>query len=220
MNQEVRLSREQRAAAKRRLEEAVRGAQTATDLMDQAFADFLGINRTDGRVIDIVDQHGQLTAGDLAREIGLTTGAVTAVVDRLEKAGLLHRKTDPGDRRKVVVELTSEAKRLAAEVYGPLARAAAPYIDALSDQDILTVIRFLEASRQVNQELARTVRARTPTRKVPLRYRLEQAKALKTDAKTLLKTIKSDVKELASGVIDLSGSTWEQDEDGRWVERR
>ncbi|MGH8871482.1 MAG: MarR family winged helix-turn-helix transcriptional regulator [Acidimicrobiia bacterium] len=211
------MSREQRRAAVGRLKEAVRGAQTATDLMDEAFCDFLGINRTDGRVLDIVDQHGQMTAGDLAREIGLTTGAVTAVVDRLEKADLLQRKGDPTDRRKVLIELTTEARRLGEEVYGPMAQATSPYIESLSDQDLLTVIQFMEANRRVNLELARTVRARIPSRKMPLRYRLEQAKALKTDAKTLLKTIKGEVKDLASVVIDLSGSRWEQDDEGRWV---
>jgi len=61
--------------------------------------------------------------------------------------------------------------------------------------------------------------SRTSKKKVALRYRPEQARMIKDEAKALLKTIKSDVKDLASVVIDLSGSKWEQDEDGRWVER-
>ncbi len=117
----------------------------------------------------------------------------------------------------MLIELTTEARRLGEEVYGPMAQATSPYIESLSDQDLLTVIQFMEANRRVNLELARTVRARIPSRKMPLRYRLEQAKALKTDAKTLLKTIKGEVKDLASVVIDLSGSRWEQDDEGRWV---
>jgi DNA-binding MarR family transcriptional regulator len=203
-----------------RLREAVRGAQSANDLMDQAFVDFLGINRTDGRCLDIVDQHGSLPAGDLAREAGLTTGAVTAVVDRLEAAGLLQRGLDAQDRRKVLIELTPEARRLAAEVYGPLSHATGPYLDALSDAQILTVIAFLETSRRVYLEHAAAIRSQTGAKKVSLRYRLEQARAIKNEAKILLKTIKSDLKDRIAVVVDLEGSNWEQDADGRWVERR
>ena len=202
-----------------RLLEAVRGAQSASHLMDEAFADFVGINRTDGRCLDVVDQHGSITAGDLARDAGLTTGAVTAVVDRLETAGLVRRTVDPRDRRKVLIELTPDAKSLAQEVYGPLADAARPYIDSLTDQQILTLIGFLETSRRINMEHATSIKARTSPKKVPLRYRLEQARMIKNEAKALLKTLKSDVKGLASVVVDLSGSKWVQDDEGRWVER-
>jgi DNA-binding MarR family transcriptional regulator len=77
---------------------AMRAAQTASDLMDEAFCEFLGINRTDGRCLDVIDRLGSVTAGQLAAEIGLTTGAVTAVVDRLEAAALVVRRNDPHDR--------------------------------------------------------------------------------------------------------------------------
>ncbi|MGA8038737.1 MAG: MarR family transcriptional regulator [Acidimicrobiia bacterium] len=218
MSQEIRLSREQRTDALRRLEESLRGAQTASDLMDDAFCDFIGVNRTDGRCLDIVDQRGPMTAGDLAREVGLTTGAATTMVDRLVTAGLLERSGDPHDRRKVLVALTPEAKRLAAEVYGPMAEASSPYVEALSDQDLLTIIRFLETSRRLNQELAGRVRARVPRRKASLRYRLEQAKVLKDDAKSLFKTIKSEMKDLVSIAMVVGGTRWVQDEHGRWQE--
>src|SRR5680860_597417 len=160
MNQDTHLSRENRNAAVRRLMDAIRTAQSANDLMDQAFVDFLGINRTDGRCLDVVDQHGGITAGELSREIGLTTGAVTAVVDRMEAAGLLRRRSDPDDRRKVVIELTPEAQRLAAEVYGPIAHFSRPYLESLSDQQILTLIGFFESSRRVTVEHARAIRVR------------------------------------------------------------
>lgn len=199
--------------------EAVRAAQSASDVMDEAFADFLGLNRTDGRCLDVVDRRGKVAAGDLAREVGLTTGAVTAVVDRLEAAGLMKRGSDPDDRRKVLIELTPDAKTLAAEIYGPLAEAAAPYLESLSDQQVLTLIGFLEFSRRINLDHAEAIRTRTSTKKVSLRYRLEQAIALKNEAKALLKTIKSEVKDMASVVVEFGGSKWEQDENGRWVER-
>lgn len=220
MNQDINLSRDQREAAISRLVESLRALQLASDLMDQAFADFAGINRNDLRCIDIVDQRGRMTAGDLAREAGLTTGAVTALVDRMEAAGLLQRAFDPTDRRKVWVELTTEAKKLADEVYGPLGRAGVSQLDALTDEQLFTIIGFLEVSRRITMESVEAIRGRTATKAVPLRYRLEQAKMLKNDAKTLLKTIKNEVKGLTSVVIDIHGSKWEQDERGRWVERK
>jgi len=218
MNQDIRLSREQRREAIRHLVDSIRASQTASDIMDEAFCDFLGINRTDGRCLDVIDRNGRLTAGELAREVGLTTGAVTALVDRLEVAGLLQRKSDPNDRRKVLIELTPEAKELAADIYGQMAHATAPYIDALSDSDVLTLISFFDATRRVNLQLARTVKERAPKRKATLRYRIEQVKALKQDAKGLFKTLKSDMRELVSIVVVTGDTRWEQDESGHWVE--
>ncbi len=220
MNQDINLSRDQREAAVGRLVESLRALQLASDLMDQSFADFVGINRNDLRCIDIVDQKGRMTAGDLAREAGLTTGAVTALVDRMEAAGLLQRAYDPADRRKVWVELTTEAKKLGDEVYGPLNRTGASHLDSMSDQQLFTIIGFLEVSRRITMESVEAIRGRTAAKAVPLRYRLEQAKLLKNDAKALLKTIKNEVKGLKSVVIDIHGSKWEQDERGRWVERK
>jgi DNA-binding MarR family transcriptional regulator len=220
MNHDISLSREQRREALRRLIESLRALQLAGDLMDQAFADFVGINRNDLRCIDIVDQRGRMTAGELAREAGLTTGAVTALVDRMEVAGLLRRTYDPEDRRKVWVELTEEAKKLGDEVYGPINQTGQMHLDSLSDAQLLTIIGFLELSRRITMESVEAIRGRTAGKSVPLRYRLEQAKMLKEDAKALLKTIKNEVKGLTAVVIDLRGSKWEQDEQGRWVERR
>ena len=219
MNQDINLSRDQRQAAVVRLVESLRGLQLANDLMDQAFADFVGINRTDRRCMDIVDQRGRVTAGELAREAGLTTGAVTALVDRMEAAGLLRRSLDPTDRRKVWVELTPDAEKLGDEVYGPLNQTGQTHLDSLSDEQLLTIIGFLEVSRRITMESVGAIRGRTATKAVPLRYRLEQAKMLKNDAKTLLKTIKNEVKGLTAVIIDIHGSQWEQDERGRWVER-
>ena len=219
MNQDINLSRDQRAAAVSRLVESLRALQLAGDLMDQAFADFVGINRNDLRCIDIVDQRGRMTAGELARDAGLTTGAVTALVDRMEAAGLLRRSYDPKDRRKVWVELTAEAQKLGDELYGPLNQTGQMHLDSLSDEQLFTIIGFLDLSRRITMESVEAIRGRTATKAVPLRYRLEQAKMLKNDAKTLLKTIKNEVKGLTAVVIDIHGSKWEQDERGRWVER-
>ncbi len=220
MNQDINLSREQRQTAIRRLVEALRSLQLASDLLDEAYADFVGINRTDLRCMDIVDQRGRVTAGELAREAGLTTGAVTAVVDRMETAGLLQRTYDANDRRKVWIELTPDAQRLGEEVYGPLDQAGQMHLASLGDEQVLTIIGFLEVSRRITMENVEAIRSRTTTKTMPLRYRLEQARMIKDDAKALAKRIKQELKEMKVIVVDLHGSKWGQDEDGRWVERR
>src|SRR5690349_3034857 len=77
---------------------------TATVLFHQAIADRLGMHVTDHRCLDILLRSGSITAGELAQRTGLTTGAITGVIDRLEKAGFVQRAKDPADRRRVVIE--------------------------------------------------------------------------------------------------------------------
>lgn len=220
MNQDIKLSREQREAAIDKMVDALRASQTASDMMDEAFCDFLGINRTDGRCLDVIDRFGELTAGKLAKEVGLTTGAVTAMIDRLETAGLVQRKRDADDRRKVLIEMTPGAKQVTMEIYGQMAHAVGPYIQQLSDSDLLTLISFFEASRRVNLELVETVRRRTDRRRIPLRERIEQAKELKNDAKSLLDVMKKEIKDWVKVDFLTGGSRWVQDEDGHWVEEK
>src|SRR5206468_2624735 len=87
-------------------------------MLDEAAAEYLGINPTDGRALDVIDQHGRITAGELARELRLSTGAVTTLVDRLERAGFAHRVRDEDDRRRVLIEVTPIVGELSQEIYG------------------------------------------------------------------------------------------------------
>jgi DNA-binding MarR family transcriptional regulator len=200
--------------------DALRASQTASDMMDEAFCDFLGINRSDGRCLDVIDRLGEVTAGQLATEVGLTTGAVTAMVDRLETAGLLVRKNDPNDRRKVLIAMTGEAKQITVEIYGQMAQATTPFVSQLSDGDLFTLISFFDASRMVNLELAAKVRNRTDKRRIPLRQRLDQAKELKNDAKAFVKLIKKEMKDWVKVDFVMGNSRWVHDENGRWVEEQ
>src|SRR5512132_671107 len=93
--------------------DAIRASQRATDLVDETAANYLGINRTDARALDVIEQYGPITAGRLAEELRLSTGAVTTLVDRLERAGYARRLRDPGDRRRVLVEAAPELRDLA-----------------------------------------------------------------------------------------------------------
>src|SRR6185436_7386052 len=80
---------------------------TATVLFHSAIADRLGVSVTDLKCYSILRQTGPITAGELGERLGLTTGAITGVIDRLEHVGLVHRARDPNDRRRVVLELLS-----------------------------------------------------------------------------------------------------------------
>jgi DNA-binding MarR family transcriptional regulator len=90
----------------------VRRAQAATARFDRAVADAAGLNLTDMGCLDILGQEGALTAGQLAQRTGLSSGAMTTAIDRLEAAGFARRRRDAGDRRRVVVELTDKVNSL------------------------------------------------------------------------------------------------------------
>ena len=84
---------------------ALRVFLSASDAFDEVLGKVLGLNPTDVRCVDLLDQHGTLTAGALAELAGLSTGAVTFLLDRLERAGFVRRLRDVQDRRRVLVEL-------------------------------------------------------------------------------------------------------------------
>jgi DNA-binding MarR family transcriptional regulator len=141
------------------LGEANRENQVAVDKMDEAGARALGINHTDGRCIDIVHRAGRIGAGRLAREAGLTTGALTAVVDRLEEKGYLRRVPDPGDRRRVLIEVTELMDRRATELWGRLGERGTPLLAELSIAELEAVLRFLRISTELNEQRAAEIRA-------------------------------------------------------------
>jgi DNA-binding MarR family transcriptional regulator len=148
---------EERAALLTELVAVNRAYQAAVEKMDEAFSAKLGVNRTDGRCLDIIDQRGGLTAGELATAVGLTPGAVTTVLDRLEERGFVTRRRDPDDRRRVIVEMSDDARRLAWEAYGPLGEMGAPIVGRLSDKELRTIIEFLRGGTEINERRAEQI---------------------------------------------------------------
>jgi DNA-binding MarR family transcriptional regulator len=122
---------------------AVRLHQNAYDRFEDAASEYFGVNRTAMRCMDVLDRTGRLTAGEIARQTGLTSGAVTALLDRLERAGYVRRLRDATDRRRILVEMTEKARQGAVEVYGPFAEALAEY-ESYSDADLRLITRYLE----------------------------------------------------------------------------
>jgi DNA-binding MarR family transcriptional regulator len=139
----------------------VRANQRATDVIDDLLAESMGINRTDGRCMDILDQYGRMTAGALAEASGLTTGAITAVIDRLERAGIARRVPDPADRRRVLVEPTDKALAMAmALMVEPMRALYIPMAERYSDADLRLIIDFTRRGRELQERHAEWLRER------------------------------------------------------------
>jgi DNA-binding MarR family transcriptional regulator len=132
----------------------VRRSQNATDRFDQAVADALGLNRTDMRCLDVVDREGPVPAGRLAAATGLTTAAITTVIDRLERAGYARRVRDPDDRRRVLVEVTPAARSAAGSFYEPHAALAESLYDRYTQEEIELLLEFVRFSREFNERQA------------------------------------------------------------------
>src|SRR6266849_4291175 len=97
-----------RAALMEELEHAVRRSSAQGVIFGQTVASRVGISSSDLECLDFLNLEGRVTAGRLAEVTGLTTGAITGVVDRLEKAGLVRRERDDNDRRKVFIATVPE----------------------------------------------------------------------------------------------------------------
>jgi DNA-binding MarR family transcriptional regulator len=143
------------------LGDEVRANQRATDVIDDLLAEAMGVNRTDARCMDILDQHGRMSAGDLAEASGLTTGAITAVIDRLERAGLARRVPDPSDRRRVLVEPTEKALEAAMELMvEPMRALYLPMAEGYSDDDLRLILEFTRRGRELQERHAEWLRER------------------------------------------------------------
>ena len=118
-----------------------------------------GINRTDLRCLDILGQRGPLTAGQLAEAMHLSTGAITTLVDRLERAGYARRSRDTTDRRRVLVELAPEMLEHALPYYEALLHGTVKLLENHTDQELELIIDFLERGREmVERELEKLER--------------------------------------------------------------
>ena len=142
----------------------VRRAQNRSDAYDEAVADAVGINRTDHRCLDILENEGGATAGRLAELMGLSTGAVTTVLDRLERAGLARRVRDEHDRRKVNVVVTEKAGALIWPFYEPLMKMSERLYVRYSDEQLALVLDFLEAGAELYDEVLAELHARLAAR--------------------------------------------------------
>ena len=122
------------------------------DAFDALAAERLGVSESDLRCLDIVENAGGISAGELAVEAGLTAGAVTGVIDRLERAGYARRIPDPADRRRVTVEVTPAFYKAADRIWGPM---AAEWQSLLSRRFTIEELERVTAFLRATNELGR-----------------------------------------------------------------
>jgi DNA-binding MarR family transcriptional regulator len=140
-----------------------RAAGNQDSAFDNMAAERLGLNRTDLHAINIIENSGGLTAGELAAAAGLTTGAVTGVVDRLERAGYARRVPDPEDRRRVKLEVTPKFYARADEIWGPVAADWAARLGGrFTAEELERVIDFLRITNELSREHLERLRGMKP----------------------------------------------------------
>jgi DNA-binding MarR family transcriptional regulator len=152
---------ENRQALVAALNAAVASYQRATDALDEAVAATFGVNRTDLRCLDLLFE-GAMSAGQLAEAGGLSPAATTTLIDRLEKKGYLRRIRDTVDRRRVLVELTDQAKQRAWQMYGPLAEEGEADLARYSDEHLAVIGEFLRQARELTDRHRERVRQQPP----------------------------------------------------------
>lgn len=138
---------------KRSLVDAVvadmRALAAEIDQMDQYAAERFGVNRTDLRGLELLSAAGALAPTALAGALGLTTGGVTTVIDRLEGAGYVVRRPDPRDRRRLRIEATELLTAREAEIFTQLLRATTELASSYTDAELTTIRDFLLRAQAV-----------------------------------------------------------------------
>lgn len=116
-----------------------------------AFAHSHGLNATDMRALVLImeaeTRHEALTAGQLSASLGTSSGATTAVIDRLERIGHIHRNRTHADRRKVTLHFEPLAMQLAGAYFGPLGALTDEVLDRYTETELRTILGFMQAIR-------------------------------------------------------------------------
>ena len=148
------------AALIRRLVSAVRRQVAWTVLHNQTIADRLGMGVTDLHCVNLLDIEGPMTAGRLAELMGLTTGAVTGVLDRLERAGALRREADPADRRRVVARLVPEGMERVRAAYAAVGSGVEDLYAGYDNAQLAFLVEHAERNAELTRRITTEMRLR------------------------------------------------------------
>jgi DNA-binding MarR family transcriptional regulator len=141
------------------LDVAFRTGSAQSVIFSQAAADRLGIASSDMECFDLLSLHGPMTAGRLAELTGLTTGAITGVIDRLERGGYARRERDLNDRRRVIVHPVLARQAEAMPVFEPLAIATLAVLERYSDDELALLLDILRRLNDMMHDQIARVRA-------------------------------------------------------------
>ncbi len=134
---------------------AMQEYQAAVDDFDREMARILRVNSTDLRCLEILmsDPDAEITPRTIAERLGLTTGSVTTMIDRLERAGYLARAPHADDRRKTLVRITAAGRERAWSLLEPLLEASTADVAEHFDVDELDVVhRFVTRATALQQQ--------------------------------------------------------------------
>ncbi|TAJ87678.1 MAG: MarR family transcriptional regulator [Reyranella sp.] len=124
-----------------------------------------GLNTTDLECLDLIQLQGRVSAGELAAATGLTSGAVTALIDRMERAGYVERVDDPADRRRVLVRIRKGSIGDIEKVYAPLQKRMFGLWSQYSAADLEVVADFLSRSLELSVACVTELRNQKASRK-------------------------------------------------------
>ncbi len=130
----------------------------AVGLHGQAAATAAGLPATDWYALSVLDLDGDMTAGDLAERTGLTTGAATRMIDRLERGGRVRRVADPADRRRVLVERVESGTAEVDELVGPARREVGAVFEGYSDAEQAVLFDFFSRAAPAFREATVEIR--------------------------------------------------------------
>jgi DNA-binding MarR family transcriptional regulator len=139
---------------------------TQTVFLHQAIAQSVGLNATDTKCIDLIlrGQEGSVTAGWLSDATGLTTGAITHILDRLEKRQFIERVRDTQDRRRVFIRVRPESLEGLIPKYEAIGKTYMSLLEQYSDNELRLICDYLEkASEASERELAKVIAANRAT---------------------------------------------------------
>jgi DNA-binding MarR family transcriptional regulator len=136
---------------------ATRKLTRSSLMLQYAIAEKMNLNATDAECIDFLMEMGPATAGDLAKATRLTTGAITSVIDRLEKAGFVKRENDPKDRRKVIIRLIPKKHAKTAKYYAAMAKDVYDLFSGYTDAKLKSLLEYTDALTTIFQNHAEKV---------------------------------------------------------------
>lgn len=122
--------------------------------MHEAVARRAGLSGTDHKYLGFIMEKGQMTAGELSRLTGLTTGAVTGLIDRFEKKNLVRRKLIANDRRKVIIEpITDNIMSLLVPLYTTFREKSAKLMASFSEDQIKTIETYFSGAIEIMKDV-------------------------------------------------------------------
>lgn len=147
--------------AAERLMMAMRRSSATGVLHSQAVARRVGINSSDLECLDLILMGGPASAGEIGRRTGLTSGAVTGLIDRLERQELVERTADPHDRRKVLVKVREDRIGRLSVYFEPMQRAMTAFLAEYSEEQLALIAEFVERGTAIAMARVTELNAKT-----------------------------------------------------------